>query len=583
MMSFGSRNLTTLSLILIGFLSGQAMADPNLPWTLRNHYSIPLEEGVIIYAEDNGEWRVLMKDGTILANGIGFSIGLADGTELTGLNLGDGSPSRDSFAHELGDGTTYSVTFAPKNGLKVKHILRTFKARPFVFVEIEVENVGTADVSITNIRPVFAETSVMQALSPQTRIHYRRMREMGGQPVVVSEKDAMMVVINDPTKSFCLGLGMMPAGPARSSISFRESKGEWHGDIICRYEPMKILAPGETLASDPLWMSNGVPESHRVDLYYAWSYSMYVDNPKSAFTARGWYTLTESNGLDDYRSSGSGWKGVGIDHVLLGRGWEGRPGSFQGAAPRFPKNMKSAVDALTGDGLQVGLTIDPLVAEAGGQSWTFESSDGQAWLNPGAPEAIKAIGDKLSTLKGMGAAFIVVDMSLIPDAALEAFRLTRAEAQNLAFKALRDGADPLTVFPASSALLRDDVNDWLDAGSAVARMAIYGVNPAPIRCDFSNGSDITEDLGTAVSFWPGPIEFQGNVTRRLSDELGGMIRRARVAGQPMDAEMSSPRTWQVQDYDGEGKLTAERTVSVGGALATQVSNIVAPEATTPAS
>ncbi len=554
-------------LVLLLFASGFAVADPSLPWALRNHYSIPIEEGVLIYGEDNAEWRVLLKDETVLADSIGFSITLGDGTELTGLSLEEGTSSRDAFTNAIGDGTTYSVTFPPQKGLKVTHILRTFKARPFVFVEIEVENVGTTDVAVASIRPVVSESSVIQSLSPQTRIHYRRLQDVAGQPIVVAEEDALMAVIHDPAKPICFGVGLIPTGQARSTVSFRERDGEWHGEIACRYEPARRIAPGETLSADPLWISHGMPEAHRVDLYYSWAYSVLVDSPERNFPARGWYTLDDAKGLNDYVAAGTAWNKVGINHVLVGPGWEGRPGSLQGAASRFPKSMKGAVGTLTQAGMKVGISIDPLVAKEGGQPWTVDSSDGQAWINPTLPGAAKALAAKMKTLNSWGVAFVVVDKSMIPDAALEKFQLTRSEAQNAAYKALRNAAAPIPVFPASVGMIQDNVDDWLDVGSAVARMAIYGMVPGPLHFRVKDAANISDDLVTAASFWPGPIEFQGRLKHKSRDGIATLVARERVPAQPMDADRRAPRTWEVKEYDSEGTLLDERTISLSGARA----------------
>jgi len=564
--------------VALWLVAGMAWADPSLPWSLRNHYSIPIEQGVLIYAEDNAEWRVLLADKTVLADSIGFSITLADGTEITGLTLEEGSPARDAFTHALGNGTTYSVTFPPQHGLKVTHLLRTFRTRPFVFVEISVENVGDADVSVASIRPVVAKTSVMQALSPQTRIRYRSVRDVGGHPVVVGQEDATMAVIHDPAKSMTLGIGLMPAGRARSTVGFQERGGEWHGEIACRYEPAKRLAPGQSLDADPLFLSHGVPEPHRVDLYYSWAYSMYVESPERNFTARGWFTLDDTKSLEDYVAAGTAWKGAGVDHVLLAQGWEGRPGSFQGAATRFPKSMKSALGTLSQAGFRVGVTIDPLIAGEGGQAWTADSSDGQSWLNPSLPGAAGALGDKIATLTDWGAAFVVVHHSMIPDAVLEGFGLTRAEAQNAAYRALRNAAGPVPVFPAAVAPVHDSVDGWLDASSSVARMAVYGVVPGPLQWRVNGAATISDEHATAASFWPGPIEFQGTLSRQLRDGVSMLVARERVAGQPMDAESPAPRTWHVQDYDGDGNLRGERTISLSGAAAVHASTAEAPEA-----
>lgn len=542
-----------------------AHPDASKPWDLRNLYKIPVERGVLIYAEDNAEWRVLLDDGEVLADRVGFSVVLADGTEMKGISLEDGKSSRENFTHALGEGTEYAVTFPPKNGLRIVHSLRAFRSRPFVFVDIAVENVGATDVKIAEIRPVIAEKSVMQALSPQARVRHRRIVDTGGQPVAAPRQDATMAVIYDPVKQISFGVGLIPSGLARSTVQFRDSGGEWHGDISCHYEPGKVLKPGETLKSDPLWISHGVPEPDRVDLYYSWVYSTFVTVPERKFAARGWYTLAGDQGLDTYLSAGPRWKEAGIDHVLVGPGWEGRPGSMEGASPRFPKSMKSALGSLEQAGLQAGITIDPLSAREGGHEWTASSGDGLAWLDPRLPDGRKALAEKMGTVKGWGATFVVVDKSLIPDEVLSALGLTRAEAQNLAYTALRDAADPLPVFPCSVSSVNDGVDGWLDAGSSVARMAIYGMVPGPLQCALTAGSNITPDLMAAAQFWPGPIEFSGALNSRLRDGVSELVGMERIAAQPVDAENDAPRTWRVQRYDAGGNVVEDRTISLSGA------------------
>ena len=77
----------------------------------------------------------------------------------------------------------------------------------------------------------------------------------------------------------------------------------------------------------------------------------------------------------------------------------------------------------------------------------------------------------------------------------------------------------------------------------------------------------SDDLVTAASFWPGPIEFQGTLKHRSRDDIATLVAKERVPAQPMDADRRAPRTWQVKVYDGEGTLLDERTISLGGASA----------------
>jgi len=548
---------------LIAFLVPAAThADASKPWTLRNMYKIPVEHGVLVYAEDNAEWRVLMDDGLVLADRIGFSITLEDGTQIKGIDLPDGRSGRERHTSPIGDGMTYSVTFPTWNGLRIVHSLQTFQSRPFAFIEISVENVGTEAVNIAAIRPVIAEKSVMQALSPQARVRHRRIADLGGQPVPAPRGDATMAVLYDPAKPISFGVGLVPQGLSRPVVQFEEREGEWHGDISCHFEPFKSLKPGETMTSDPLWISHGVPEPERVDLYYSWVYSTMVNVPQRPFHARGWYTLASDQGLDAYVGAAGDWKSAGIDHVLLGPGWEGRPGSLEGAGARFPKNMKQAVGSLIQAGLQPGVTIDPLSAQEGGKDWTATSADGLAWINPATPEGKSALGQKIGALRGWGTTFVVVSPSMIPDEALVKFGLTRMEAQNLAYAELRSSADPLPVFPASVSSVTDDADQWLDAGSSVARMAVYGMAPGPLQWTMNGSVLKTPELSAAVQFWPGPIEFSGSLNKKSQKDVQELVQLQRIPGQPIDAQNDAPQTWHVQKHDGDGNLLEERTVSV---------------------
>lgn len=537
-------------------------ADTNTPWDLRNQYRIPIERGVLIYAEDTAEWRVFMDNGQVLADRIGFSVVLEDGTEMRGIGLGAGVSGREKLSDEFGEGTVYSVAFPPKNGLRVVHYLKTYRNRPFVFIEIAVDNVGQTDVQIAAIRPVISEKSVMQSLSEQATVRHRRVLDTGGQPVVAPGKDATMAVIHDPSKPICFGVGLIPKGLARSTVSFTKAADVWNGEITCNYEPYKVLKPGAKLVSDPLWLSHGVPDPDRVDLNYSWVYSTLVKVAPRPFPERGWYTLGEDKGLDAYLQAAGGWKSVDIDHVLLGKGWEGRPGSMEGASGRFPSSMKSAVGDLAKAGLEVGVTIDPLASKGDGAG-TAKSADGLSWLNPAAPEAKEALAAKIKTLKDWDAAFVVVDYSAIPDEVLVGFGVTRAEAQNLAYKALREVADPLPVFPSSVSTVTDGLDSWLDASSSVARMAVYGMTPGPLCCTLSDGSKITPELMMAAQFWPGPIEFEGALSNKIEGDVKKMLKLERMAAHPVDAGLDAPRTWRFQRHDTAGAVVEDRTMIVG--------------------
>jgi hypothetical protein len=224
--------------------------------------------------------------------------------------------------------------------------------------------------------------------------------------------------------------------------------------------------------------------------------------------------------------------------------------------------MKSAVGDLASAGLEVGVLIDPLASKGEGAG-TAKSADGLTWLNPVAPEAKEALAAKIKTLKDWDAAFVVVDYSAIPDETLVGFGVTRAEAQNLAYKALREAADPLPVFPSSVSSVTDGLDAWLDASSSVARMAVYGMTPGPLCCTLSDGSKITPELMMAAQFWPGPIEFRGTLSNKIEGDVRKMLAMERLAAHPLDAGLDAPRTWRYQRHDEAGAVVEDRTMVVG--------------------
>jgi len=545
--NFATRGWTTvLAATLVVVNAPSALGEYPLPWTLRDHYSIPAENGYLDYAEANAEWRVRIEESRVIAKKMGFAVTLDDGTTLNAADLGKAKVTRERFDAPMGDGNHYIGRFPAKDGLEVWHRLSSFNGRPFVLMEMGVRNAGTTPVAIRSLAPVVAGPDSLPDMGPDADVLSRRLDIRGGYPGYDARHDPLWMMFHDKARETSLALGVLPSGNTESGVDFTLHGGAWHGGVTCAYEPAVQLAPGESLASDTVWISYGVREPQRINLYYAWAFSTLPDRPAHHSGVHAWVTVDEDhNSLSNLARAVVAWVGTGVDKVLVPSGWSRRPGVSQGAAPNYPKNPRDILDPFNAD-YDVGITIDPLAAENGDGAWSAKSADGQVWLDLNHPAARNEAEKRVRALAGDGFKFFVVEKSLIPDAVLAHFGQTRAEADRLALEVTMAAAGDRPVYPDASTTMGGARDAWLAATAGAGRMAEYAVAAAPLRIEADALSGLDDETMAAMRMWPGPIELVGAGNATLRGQMQQVLQLGRVVAIPVDAEHTTPLLWQLK-------------------------------------
>lgn len=508
-----------------------ADAPKETPWTLRNHYTITVKRVSLDYAEDNGQWRIRVDGDRAVFDRVGFAIGVEGRDPLTGADLDMAVSSRDKVTTRFGEGSNYALTFPVKDGLEVFHRVTKLDSMPFVILSVGVANKGSEARTISSISSAVIPAGGISNLSPGTELHTYTLHARGGMPVYDPQGGAFFAVLNDANDTTAIALGVLPQYRGASSIELVEEAGTWRGGASTSFGPGISLAPGESVEADPLWLSFGVPDLALVDTYYGWSLAQSPHPAAVGDSPQNWVSVPESGDFAQLLQSVQGWKGSGVWHALIPGNWEGRPGSLQGAAPGYPRDIGNAAQDLRGAGVSPGITLDPLLA-SGESAWTVQSADGKSWINPGLPEGHAAAEKRVSDLRKKGFEFFVVEPSLVPDEALLKMGLTRAEADRHAFGAAVIGAANAPVLPAATGTLRAEAPAWALAARSTAKMADYQMTVGPLGLDLDNVSSLDAALLAAIKEWKGPIQVTGVPKAAIREGLRGVWGAAKPKARP---------------------------------------------------
>jgi hypothetical protein len=521
-----------------------------LPWVLRARYTITLDKVSFEFDEAKGDWRLFIPTGDpagdTIMQGPGPQVTLGDGSVLSAEMLGDGKTDRESVATPLGDGTFYTLRFPPKDGLTVAYRVNTFKQWDFLFVTLSVTNGSEKPVEVSELSPLVMGSGGMIGWGPDTKVTARHLNMTTGCPLYDKSQAPAMTTFQDPARGLCVAMGVVPRGRAASSASFPVSAGSWMGKVTSQYTPAVTLAPGAVLESDPLWLSYGM-RAIDADQKYAWALSK-MPRPELNWDVwrgiRGWVTVDDAGDLGALCRAAALAPGMGLKHALIPAAWEGRPGSLEGAAPRYPKNMANAAKALREAGATPGITVDPIVVQGGKADWTVKSADGQTWVNLGVAEGRAFAEKRMRTVADCGFGFLVVAPSAVPDEALKSFGQTRAEADRLAFETVLAAAGGLPVFPASRYACNADSETLRAAAAVTARLGSFLIIPGPLRVQADGLRELAED-GMPLRLWPGPVELLGMPASAGREALAKALSAPRLDAIPMDLANPSPKLWRV--------------------------------------
>ena len=534
------------------------------PWALRDHFSFGTDRGYLDYDAEWAEWRVRAKDESLLGkphepgappegtavvvDTAGFSLLFEDGTSLSSRELGKGSESHDTLGETpFGPASFYDVVFPEKNGLAITHRLTNFQERPFLLMTLTIENRGAEPVRLKEVRPAVAPANGIRDWGADAQVAFRQMQVHCGRALYEELHAPSLAIFHDPRRGATFAWGVLSSGLIDGAIDITTHEGSWQGAAVYRFEPGRTIAPGERLCLDPLWISYGLGNPSQVNRYFGWCCAILHNPGEPPTSPRAWVTVSEDEGLDDLVQAAQRAAGIGVKYALLPAYWEGRPGSLQGAAPRYPKNISAAAKALSAVGVRPGITVDPLLADSPKDGAAAAADDGRVWIDPGTAEGRELATKRVAQLCSEGFSFVVVQPSDIPDAVLLHFGLSRAEANQFALEAAVYAAGPETlVLPKAASTLKPEAAAWVAAAASLGRAAEYGLIAGPVRFDLATFPSEDELLLTAMRMYPGPVELFNRAQGRDEDKLMRLFSSDWLRANPLDAATPAPRLWQLR-------------------------------------
>jgi hypothetical protein len=529
--------------VMVAPLLAQAAEVPDfhdLPWDLRDHYEFGDEQLMIMYGVDNGEWSLQSQPLGVLMNLVTASIRLKDGTEIDLNSIGKGTPVRERVTTHIGDGYYYGLQFPDHAGLRVSHTITQQVNHPFHLLRIEVTNISEEPITISEIRSVILHEGDLAKFGTDVDLHRRYLTIRDACVLYDTGKPPLYIVFNnDAAGDLTFSMGIIPMGMADTSVDVQTFDGAWRGGITSSFAPGYRLESGETVSADPVWMTLHIPDPADIDLAFAWAQASL---PKPSFNENSaparWVTVEPGRSLGDLEEAFGRLKGKGVKHALIPDGWQTKLGTYRGASPGYPRSIGAAARSLRDAGATPGLTIDALAADAG-------KSEGQAWFNPTVDNHQKAIEKIVRGLAADGFGFFVVPPSQISDKALQQMNLTRAQADSLAYKIVAEAAAGRPVYRSAATTLGAELDDWLNAAYATARLGEYEVIAGPVQFDCTGVRDLPQTVVTAMSFYGGPIEILGRPAPGVVSGIGDLTTRKRMWVRAIDADKDAPKIWEV--------------------------------------
>ncbi|MDQ1257566.1 MAG: hypothetical protein QG656_2172, partial [Candidatus Hydrogenedentes bacterium] len=548
-----------------------------LPWGLRDHFVFSAGLAKVKYAVLTAEWSLDCEGiGTVIDNA-GFEVVLGDGTVLRAADLGSAVLDRATFDNGTEKGGAFTMIFPPKDGLVVYHGVRSFTDEPFLEFWMKVENKSEKPVTISALRPiVFGPGCIVTQAVPLECVTWP-FAIRGTHAVHMKDKPALLSFFYDKAGTFCLAMGGLIHGTAVTGGTFAASGGSWQGAVSCSYEPALVVAPGASVESDPIWISTGETKAASVVPFYVWECR--EENPPAEGTIdvpRCWAAAADDASANDVTALARAWSDGYIKHVLVPYTWEGRPGSMQGAAPRYPKEMSKVAADLRALKMTPGLALDPLVAVEGDSAWSALSVDGRRWLNVSAPEGRDECAKRIQKVIEWGFGFVVLQHSAIPDEVLQHFGMTRNQADWIAFEAGRSVAGKVAVLPSPSVTLGGDWGAWLEAANGAGAMDACQLYVGPVRLDAKGLAACDENLSAALRLFNGPIEVVGEPKKEAREDLGRALALPALDAQAVDASNRSPRLWYAIPGRGRDFQETNTVVMFPGAPAWTLDDLKLP-------
>ena len=537
----------------------EAAPTPELPWSLRDHFTISAGKAALQYAVLNAEWALEVEGMGTLIKGVDFRINLADGTIIDATKLGEGESIREAaVTNDVGKSKAYIIKFPPKDGLTIQHRMEVYSDRPYILIHVTIGNTSQKPVEIAKISPVVIRPGQMASLGADAEVVARKIQFVGVSPVFDKAGPASLMAFRVPSKEFQLSLGSLPQAIPSVTAEFTPAGDSWAGEVACSYKPVIRLDPGQKIDAST-WLTIAVPDTKTLDTYYSWITSMAPHTKTDAEKPLSWVTVENGQNEEDLMATLSAWSPAKVGAALVPVTWESKPGFLECGLPGFSKDMGKLVKRIHHEGAKAGLTLDPLRIAGGQAEWSTKTPDGQQWLNLSVQGAKQFCVERIKKLAGDEYDFYVVAASAVPDDVLKGFNMTRTMAQTLALEAVAEANGGKPVYPASvSTALKAEEAAWSEAVAATGHMAYYGISIAPVRFAATDVSSVDDNVLKAMALFTGPIEIVGKPQADVAKKLSSVFSPESVRGIPGETTSTTPAPEKKEEATPDKKVKTEK-------------------------
>jgi LysM repeat protein len=550
-----------LAVAACGTVAAQDPTGRDLPWELREVFTISRGKASLEYATDCAEWRVRVEGIGMIMQNVHTRVVLADGTQISTLDSRAGTGRIARLTGEFGNGKQFICDLPAQNGLRVRHWISVPDERPFFLIEVEVINESGNPVEVSEIDSVVCR---VENLGMDAAVGRRHMRARGPFLVPDEGTSPLLMLFEDKQNDFTLALGTLAQRWGRADTRIEQSGNGWDLEMSSTLSPALRLGPGDSVMAEPVWMTFSIPRPSDVDMFFSWTHSARPHEKRNEKTPSAWATAAAGTSAAELQSVVETWQAAGLTHALVPSGWRDSSGALAGKQPGYPRNMSAVASSLRKAGMTPGLTIDVLATDLADASFTGASADGRRWLNPAAPAAHAAGARQVNQALALGFEFVVIEESPVPDEVLRAFNVTRMQADRAAFDMAREGAGDAPVLPTSAVTLGDNLGQWLAVSAATSRLKEYIVVPGPVRFDASKVSKPSNELVAAMLFYGGPVEFTGKCPAGMRDAAYTLVASPNVKARPL-VMTAAPALWHVELENSRQPQKAEGVVAFAGA------------------
>ncbi len=525
------------------------------PWVLRHRYTFSWEDMGIDFDEMNGDWHIFYtvpdnySEMTII-EGYGPSVQLKSGEEISAESLGNSYTDRVAVESVFGPATHFTAIFPNKNGIQIQQRATSFKQCSFVLFTTLITNSGTTPITISKIKPfVFPPVAGLLIRLPNKKI-MRPIANINGYWAFVPEEESQVLEMTTQ-KGQKLVFAVCPQGKSRSKIVTTGEGDNWTGAIECEYLPPITIAPGETLESDPVFVSFS-NDAYKLHMNFTWALSQ-LSPPCSKITIEkpilGWVSVDPEKVSLGNLSKVAGLSGnMGINSIYIPAGWEQPLGSLKGNAKNLSRDMKSVIDQLKNHGsMKVGLSLNPWAVPAGTEH-SIPVSNEYALVKFHTPEGLEIAKKRWEKILAWNPDFIICDIS-IPDAVLEQINTTHTEAMFVGLKEMSNFFSKIPVYPVFTNRVINTEEELAQFCTITGTLAGFNVGISPVK--INNQLLTTQNFlsNTLLQSFPGPAVWLGDFNRSdISKKLLQLSLTTRAKFSPFDANNKVPSIWYLKSY-----------------------------------